>query len=82
MADSTNNITCQQLVEMVSDYLERALATHDAELFEQHINYCDGCERYLDSMRRTIGIEGRLREAEVPEQTVEQLLRQFREERR
>jgi hypothetical protein len=80
MSEPANHITCQRLVELASDYLERALSTDDAELFEQHLTYCEGCERYVDEIRRTIGIGGRLREDEVPAATMERLLGEFREE--
>ena len=81
MPEPANHITCQQLVELASDYLERALASDDTELFEQHLVYCEGCERYVDEIRRTIDIGGRLREDEVPAETVERLLIAFRQER-
>jgi predicted anti-sigma-YlaC factor YlaD len=80
MAEHQNHITCRQLVELTSDYLERALASEDAELFEQHLAYCAGCENYVDEVRRTIDIGSRLREDEVPAETMERLLSAFREE--
>jgi hypothetical protein len=81
MSEQINHITCRQLVELASDYLERALAAEDTELFEQHLTYCEGCERYVDEIRRTIGIGGRLRQDEVPAETLERLMGDFREER-
>jgi predicted anti-sigma-YlaC factor YlaD len=81
MPESENHITCQQLVEQVSDYLEHALATGDAELFEQHLAYCEGCSNYVDEMRRTIGIGGRLGADYVPAETLERLLGEFRQGR-
>lgn len=81
MSEPTNHITCQQLVELVSDYLEHALETADAELFEQHLVYCEGCEHYVEEMRRTIVVGGRLREHDVPTETLERLLAEFRRER-
>ncbi|HEY7256378.1 MAG TPA: zf-HC2 domain-containing protein [Solirubrobacterales bacterium] len=81
MADAVNHIPCQRLVELVSDYLELALESEDAELFEQHLVYCEGCERYVDAMRRTIGIGAGLRDDAVPTATLERLLDEFRRER-
>ena len=43
MAEPVNHVTCQQVVELVTDYLEEALPTVEAERFEQHINYCQAC---------------------------------------
>jgi putative zinc finger protein len=81
MSEPANHITCQQLVELVSDYLERALETADAELFEQHLVYCAGCEHYLEEMRKTIVVGGRLRDDGVPAETLERLVAEFRQER-
>lgn len=80
MPEPANHITCQQLVELVSDYLEHALGAADAELFEQHLVYCEGCEHYVEEMRRTIVIGGRLHEGGVPAEALERLLAQFRQE--
>ena len=76
------HVTCQEVVELVSDYLDGALEPEEASLFEQHINFCDGCEWYLDQMRRTISTVGRITEEEVPAETREKLLSAFREWKR
>ena len=51
-------------------------------LFEQHLNFCDGCVWYLDQMRRTIAAVGRLREEDVPPETRDALLAAFRDWRK
>lgn len=79
MPESREHISCQELVELTSDYIEKALAADDAELFEQHLNYCAGCERYVDEMLRTIAAFGRLREEGVPGETLEPLVQAFRQ---
>ena len=76
------HVTCQQVVELVSDYLERALPTDEATLFEQHINFCDGCEWYLEQMRTTVAAVGRINEEDVPSETREKLLATFRDWKR
>ncbi len=78
MAKAADHITCQELVEEASDYLEGALSSDNAELFEHHLNYCAGCERYVDEMNRTVGTAGKLREDEVPRETIEFLIEAFR----
>ena len=80
MASPANHITCRQLVELASDYLEQALESGDAELFEQHLVYCEGCEHYVDEMRRTIALGGRLRDDVVPAETLERVQAEFRKE--
>jgi predicted anti-sigma-YlaC factor YlaD len=57
----TTELTCREMVELMSDYLEGALADRDRALFEQHLVLCDGCTAYLDQMRRTVALVGRLR---------------------
>ena len=55
-----DELTCKELVELVSDYLDGALGEHDRALFEEHLAMCDGCSAYLDQMRRTISLAGTL----------------------
>ena len=76
------HIGCQEVVELVTDYLDRALPADEASLFEQHINFCDGCDWYLDQMRTTVATVGRVTEEEVPEETRDKLLAAFREWKR
>ena len=76
------HVTCQQVVELVTDYLEQALPPEEASLFEQHVNFCDGCDWYLEQMRATIATVGRITEEDVPDETREKLLAAFREWRR
>jgi anti-sigma factor RsiW len=81
MADH-EHISCQEVVELVTDYLDQSLPPDDASLFEQHINFCDGCDWYLDQMRTTISTVGLITEEEVPLETREKLLTAFREWKR
>jgi anti-sigma factor RsiW len=76
------HVTCQEVVELVSDYLDQALPPEEASLFEQHVNFCDGCDWYLDQMRSTVATVGRITEQDVPEETREKLLAAFREWKR
>ena len=76
------HITCSEVVELVTDYLERALPAEEATLFEQHLNFCEGCLVYVEQMRATAETVGRVREEDVPPETKEQLLAAFREWKR
>jgi anti-sigma factor RsiW len=49
-------MTCQELVELVTDYLEGALPPEDVARFEAHLAACPGCETYLQQMRSTIAV--------------------------
>ncbi len=82
MADTAEHITCQEVVELVSDYLEGALPADEASLFEQHLNFCDGCVWYVDQLRATIATLGQVREEDVPPETRDRLLTAFRDWKR
>ena len=82
MPHSALHISCQEVVELVSDYLEQALAPRDAALFEQHLNFCDGCVWYLDQMRTTVERVAELRAEDIPAETQAKLLTAFRDWKR
>ena len=71
-------LACKEVVELVTAYLEDALAPADRERFEEHLVFCDGCDRYLDQMRLTIEATGRLEVGELPSGLEERLLEAFR----
>jgi len=48
---SIPDLTCQELVELVTDYLEAELPVEERTRFELHLTYCDWCRRYLRQMR-------------------------------
>jgi len=82
MAESAEHVTCQEVVELVTDYLEQALSADEAAVFEQHLNFCDGCDWYVDQMRTTIATVGRIEEEDVPPAMCDKLLAAFRDRRR
>jgi predicted anti-sigma-YlaC factor YlaD len=71
-------LTCAQLVELVTDYLEQRLTTADTERFEEHVAFCEGCSAYFEQMRATIEATGRLRDQDLPPALEERLLEAFR----
>jgi anti-sigma factor RsiW len=74
------HVTCQEVVELVTDYVEGALSAEETSLVEQHLNFCDGCDWYVDQIRRTIDAVGHIRtDEEVPPETRAKLLSAFRE---
>jgi anti-sigma factor RsiW len=56
---------CQEFVEVVTNYLEGTMSASDRARFEHHLEQCDGCDRYLAQIRRTIELTGRLTVADV-----------------
>ncbi|MGO8871589.1 MAG: anti-sigma factor family protein [Acidimicrobiales bacterium] len=55
------DLVCQQVVELVSDYLEGALPRAQRKRFEAHLRSCPNCSSYLEQMRTTIAATGTLR---------------------
>jgi anti-sigma factor RsiW len=51
---------CQEMVELVTDYLEGELSRSQRRRFEAHIAACEHCSEYLEQMRLTIDLTGRL----------------------
>ena len=80
MADTA--LTCRELVEIVTDYLEGAMLEPDRSRFESHLAECTGCQAYLGQMRRTIELTGRLPEESIPPGARDRLLEVFRDWRR
>jgi predicted anti-sigma-YlaC factor YlaD len=75
---STSGLTCHEVVELVSDYLEGALPAEDRRRVEEHLAGCEGCTRYLEQMRETIRITGMLTEEQIPDDQKASLLDAFR----
>jgi anti-sigma factor RsiW len=73
------DLSCDEVVRLVSDYLEGVLTQAEAARFEAHIVMCDGCSAYLDQMRETIRLVGALPEQSVPDATWDRLRNAFRD---
>jgi anti-sigma factor RsiW len=75
-------LKCQELVELVTAYLDGALSPTDRNRFEAHLAQCQGCSNYLDQMRQTIALTGRLSEESIPPGARDKLLQAFRDWKR
>ena len=75
----TEPLSCQELVELVTAYLEGALPPADAARFEAHISACEGCTRFLDQIRVTIELAGTLRPEDLSPEAEAELLGAFRD---
>ena len=60
------DLPCHELVEIVTEYLDGTLPASERLRFEQHLVICPGCTTYVEQMRTTIRLTGRLRERDVP----------------
>ena len=79
----SNEFSCQQMTEVVTDYFDEALPPDDHQRFERHLTYCAGCGRYVDQMRETIKQTGTVaRDESLPPALRERIVDQFRNWRR
>lgn len=65
MFGRTGELACQEMVELITDYLEDALSRSQRRRFEAHLAGCEHCTEYLRQMRATIRLTGRLREEDL-----------------
>ena len=72
------DITCRELIELVTAYLDGVLAPADQARFERHLSICTTCGRYLEQMRATIAASGRLTPEQLDPATQVELVTAFR----
>jgi anti-sigma factor RsiW len=70
-------LSCQELVELVTVYLEGALPPDEHARFEEHAANCTGCREYLTQMRATVQLTGRLNPGELSAEAERTLLVAF-----
>ena len=78
MNEQVEQLSCRELVELVTDYLEGALLADERARFEEHIAGCGGCETYLEQIRQTIESVGRLPDDGLTPDAERALLEAFR----
>ncbi len=76
------DLTCQEFVELVTDYLEGALDEDTVRRFEEHLALCQGCETYLSQMKETASRLGEIPAESLSAETQATLLSAFRDFRR
>ena len=69
-------ISCQEVVEIVTDYLEGKLAPQDVQKLEEHLRLCGPCAEYLEQVRTTTRLAAAARLEVHPDR--EALLAAFR----
>jgi predicted anti-sigma-YlaC factor YlaD len=72
-------LSCKELTEIATDYLEQDLRWRQRLSVRVHLWMCSHCRRYLNQMRKVIGLLRRLPKEPVPPKLLEELLPQFRE---
>lgn len=74
-----DHMTCQEFVELVTEYLEGSLDGTATRRFDEHMALCDGCATYLEQMREAARMVGRLDESHLSEPARGRLLDAFRD---
>lgn len=82
MNEPASDLTCRELVEVITDYLDGAMSDVNRTRFERHLGECEGCTTVVDQFRSTIETTGRLTEDHVSEkqrEAMREVFRQWRE---
>jgi anti-sigma factor RsiW len=72
-------LMCQQLVELITDYLDGALPEAEHREVEAHLAMCVHCTAYLVQFRQTIAVTGRLQVEDISDTAMADLLDVFRD---
>ena len=71
-------MSCRELVELITDYLEHRLSPVDRARVHAHLTECEACRTYLDQFRQTIRVLGWLPEESLSPEARNALLDAFR----
>jgi anti-sigma factor RsiW len=75
--------SCQEMIEVVTSYLDDALPPDEQQRVEPHLSYCAGCNTYVDQIRETIRQTGLVpREESLPPALRDEIVAQFRKWKR
>ena len=72
-------MTCQELVELVTDYFENALPDEERTRFETHLGGCSGCNFYIQQMRKTLELMGKHTTDDLSDPARDELMSVFRQ---
>ena len=75
---SREYLTCRELVELVTDYLEGNLSPRARRRFESHLAGCPHCTEYLAQMRETIRLAGRVEPGDLTPQARDEIVDLYR----
>ncbi len=76
---ATRELTCREIVELVTEYLEGTMTPELSAAFEAHLAHCDGCTHYLEQIEATIRLAGTIEPEELSPEFREELLEAFRD---
>jgi hypothetical protein len=76
------DLTCQEMVELVTDYLEGSLGWRARRRVAKHLRHCTACTRYVEQMRETLALLGTVPVDTISPEAQSALLDAFRDFRR
>ena len=62
------DLTCEQVIGLMADYLESALTPEVIAELEAHLDGCEPCVAYLRTYRRTKDLTAQTERVEMPEE--------------
>jgi len=71
-------LSCKQLTELVTDYLEGKMSLGDRLRFQMHLGMCKHCRAYLRQMKLTIETLGHLPAEQIPDDVRDEFLQRFK----
>jgi predicted anti-sigma-YlaC factor YlaD len=75
---AVRELSCAELVELVTDYLEGRMPEVARARFDAHLDRCQGCRNYVEQIRGTVRLAGRLGEDDLTPEGRDRLLAAFR----
>lgn len=72
-------LTCRDLTEIVTDYVEGRMGVWDRLRFQLHIGMCTACREYVRQMQVTRAVVGHVHAPPIPDEVKEELIKRFRD---
>jgi anti-sigma factor (TIGR02949 family) len=80
--DHAHGHSCEEIVQLAAEYLEGVMTENERTEFELHLNFCEGCFRFVDQVKTTAAMADRLSDEQIPAELKEKLVSAFRDWRR
>jgi predicted anti-sigma-YlaC factor YlaD len=71
--------SCQELTELVTDYLEGEMSFSERVRFKLHVSMCAPCKRYLEQVELTVDTLGSVPTPVIPPEVKDDLMQAFRD---
>ena len=72
-------LTCREIVQLITEYLEDTMPPETRLRFERHVAICPACRGFLAQMRETLRLSGEITEESLSPAMRDELLAAFRD---